>query len=248
MLLRRITEHVKAQNWTAVALDFVIVVVGVFIGIQVANWNGDRLAQSRENAILAQLEEEFLEIQTAIDSQIGFRRQYIESLGALIEVLESKDDVADEAIVKVGLENATTTGRWPPQSSAYLQLMANGELATLSSEKLQKLLVRYDARRERDAHLIPELLRLVIAELSLNAGTDRAITINPNMGAAIDENVPADYHPGDLIRSFNLEQLRQYEQRYEAMYILHGTLELAEIRQLEIVKQILELLTTETNL
>lgn len=39
MLLRRVTENVKAQNWTAVALDFVIVVVGVFIGIQVANWN-----------------------------------------------------------------------------------------------------------------------------------------------------------------------------------------------------------------
>lgn len=32
MLLRRVIEHVKAQNWTAVALDFVIVVVGVFIG------------------------------------------------------------------------------------------------------------------------------------------------------------------------------------------------------------------------
>ena len=30
MLLRRVIEHVKAQNWTAVALDFVIVVVGVF--------------------------------------------------------------------------------------------------------------------------------------------------------------------------------------------------------------------------
>ena len=45
MILRRITEHVKAQNWTAVALDFLIVVVGVFIGLQVANWNdarGDR--------------------------------------------------------------------------------------------------------------------------------------------------------------------------------------------------------------
>ncbi|WP_411816568.1 hypothetical protein [Hyphococcus sp. DH-69] len=39
MILRRITEHVKAQNWTAVALDFFIVVAGVFIGIQVANWN-----------------------------------------------------------------------------------------------------------------------------------------------------------------------------------------------------------------
>lgn len=48
MLLRRITEHVKAQNWTAVALDFVIVVVGVFIGIQVANWNDALTDRSRE--------------------------------------------------------------------------------------------------------------------------------------------------------------------------------------------------------
>ena len=42
MILHRVIEHVKAQNWTAVALDFVIVVVGVFIGIQVSNWNGAR--------------------------------------------------------------------------------------------------------------------------------------------------------------------------------------------------------------
>lgn len=43
MILRRITEHVSAQNWFAVGTDFVIVVVGVFIGIQVANLNDDRL-------------------------------------------------------------------------------------------------------------------------------------------------------------------------------------------------------------
>lgn len=42
MLLRRVIEHVKAQNWFAVALDFVIVVAGVFIGIQVSNLNAAR--------------------------------------------------------------------------------------------------------------------------------------------------------------------------------------------------------------
>jgi large-conductance mechanosensitive channel len=31
------------QNWLAVFIDFVIVVIGVFIGIQVANWNDERL-------------------------------------------------------------------------------------------------------------------------------------------------------------------------------------------------------------
>ena len=38
MILRRITSHLKDQNWFAVCLDLSIV-VGVFIGIQVANWN-----------------------------------------------------------------------------------------------------------------------------------------------------------------------------------------------------------------
>lgn len=42
MILRRITEHVKGQNWFAVAIDFVIVVVGVFVGLQVNNWNAAR--------------------------------------------------------------------------------------------------------------------------------------------------------------------------------------------------------------
>ena len=36
MLLRRVMQHVKDQNWFAVCIDFLIVVVGVFIGIQVS--------------------------------------------------------------------------------------------------------------------------------------------------------------------------------------------------------------------
>jgi hypothetical protein len=42
MILRRIPEHVKAQNWFAVGIDFFIVVVGVFVGLQVSNWNDRR--------------------------------------------------------------------------------------------------------------------------------------------------------------------------------------------------------------
>lgn len=35
MILRRITEHIKAHNWFAVLIDFLIVVLGVFVGLQV---------------------------------------------------------------------------------------------------------------------------------------------------------------------------------------------------------------------
>jgi hypothetical protein len=55
MILRRITEHVKAQNWFAVGLDFFIVVVGVFIGIQVSNLNAARADRATEAQYLQDL-------------------------------------------------------------------------------------------------------------------------------------------------------------------------------------------------
>ncbi|MCR9062291.1 MAG: hypothetical protein NXI02_33610, partial [Rhodobacteraceae bacterium] len=51
MILRRVIKHVKEQNWTAVFLDFLIVVVGVFIGIQVSNWNEWRYDQARREQV-----------------------------------------------------------------------------------------------------------------------------------------------------------------------------------------------------
>ena len=42
MILRRVIAHFKKQEWTAIALDFLIVVVGVFVGLQVNNWNTAR--------------------------------------------------------------------------------------------------------------------------------------------------------------------------------------------------------------
>ncbi len=68
MLLRRITQHVKDQNWFAVFVDFLIVVVGVFIGIQVANWNEQI---NNKKALNQNLERLQLEVQaniTIIDS------------------------------------------------------------------------------------------------------------------------------------------------------------------------------------
>ena len=58
MILRRVIEHVRTQNWTAVALDFVIVVVGVFIGIQVSNWNDARADERAYQDAMKRLAEE----------------------------------------------------------------------------------------------------------------------------------------------------------------------------------------------
>ncbi|MGL6224731.1 MAG: hypothetical protein ACRC6L_14235 [Steroidobacteraceae bacterium] len=58
MLLRRVIEHVKAQQWTAVAIDFVIVVAGVFVGLQVQEWNSARGHRAAEIGHLGSMEED----------------------------------------------------------------------------------------------------------------------------------------------------------------------------------------------
>jgi hypothetical protein len=61
MILRRVIEHVQEQNWTAMAIVFVIVVLGVFIGIQFSNWNAAQAGHARERLLLAELRVELAE-------------------------------------------------------------------------------------------------------------------------------------------------------------------------------------------
>ena len=96
MLLRRVIEHVKTQNWTAVALDFVIVVVGVFIGIQVANWNEERAFEARERSLLVELKREL----AASIETTDHNRQAISQVRAAakrsIEFIDNGADCGDE--------------------------------------------------------------------------------------------------------------------------------------------------------
>ncbi|NNC37908.1 MAG: hypothetical protein EX271_09120 [Acidimicrobiales bacterium] len=55
MIFRRIKSHIEKENWFAVFIDFAIVVIGVFIGIQVANWNDVATERADERQVLTQM-------------------------------------------------------------------------------------------------------------------------------------------------------------------------------------------------
>jgi hypothetical protein len=63
MILRRIIQHFRNQEWTAIGIDFVIVVFGVFMGIQVANWNQAQTDMSTGTAYLKRIQ---LDVETDI--------------------------------------------------------------------------------------------------------------------------------------------------------------------------------------
>jgi len=58
MILRRLSANLKQQQWTAIGIELAIVVLGVFIGMQVSNWNEDRVDHAAYVAALGRLSDE----------------------------------------------------------------------------------------------------------------------------------------------------------------------------------------------
>lgn len=73
MILRRLSTSLKEQNWMAIGIEFVLLVVGVFLGIQVANWNMERNERIAETGYLAGLQKD-------VDYSIGSLQNMIQSM------------------------------------------------------------------------------------------------------------------------------------------------------------------------
>lgn len=57
-MLNRIVRHLRAQDWNAIAIEFLIVTAGVLMGIQVSNWNDNRVEKARVSQQLTSLRTE----------------------------------------------------------------------------------------------------------------------------------------------------------------------------------------------
>jgi len=78
MVIRRIREHVAAQNWFAVGIDVAIVVVGVFLGTQANNWNEERI----ERAAAADYRRQIIDDLNSNESDIAGRKAYYQTVRA----------------------------------------------------------------------------------------------------------------------------------------------------------------------
>lgn len=58
MIFNRAVAKLRAQDWWAISIELVIVIVGVFIGTWVANWNQERLSKAETHRLIIQMKPE----------------------------------------------------------------------------------------------------------------------------------------------------------------------------------------------
>jgi hypothetical protein len=149
MLLRRVVEHVRKQEWTAIGIDFLIVVIGVFVGIQVSNWNSARIAQAEEQRLVSQLLAD-------VDTEISQKSAWLDQASIRLETFR-------EAVGKLQADGpAAELTRAECESAAYShiidiriaslptleEIQFSGGLGMLSDPELRHALLRYRSGSE----------------------------------------------------------------------------------------------------
>jgi hypothetical protein len=144
MILRRITEHVKAQNWFAVGIDFLIVVVGVFVGLQVSNWNEARADATRANGYLERLHADLSSDAQAIDVRMEFHREVAEYGDRALAYAEA-DETERKTDWPSVLAFFQSSQLWPYSSNdaTYGELRSAGELELIRNQDLRAALAEY---------------------------------------------------------------------------------------------------------
>jgi len=88
MILRRIIEHLKLQHWTAVVIELLIVILGVFIGTQVSNWNLERTTNRQAAEFTVHLKEDLREEDWGYQMMIQYSRVVLENAERTVQALD----------------------------------------------------------------------------------------------------------------------------------------------------------------
>lgn len=144
MLLRSITKHLKEQNWFAVGLDFFIVVVGVFIGIQVSNWNESLNQIERADAYLERLEADLAgDLETINIRQKFYSDVMLYGNRALAYAEAEEQNREANWPVILAFFQASQIFSYYPNDATYTELKSGGDLNLIENPAIRSSLTKY---------------------------------------------------------------------------------------------------------
>jgi len=106
VILARLAKAIREQNWFTALVEIVIVVIGVFIGLQANNWNEARADRQREAGYLQGLAQDIRIDIADIDEIIRVSTLRMSAMSYLLEQAdgEALPDGFDSARGRIGIE------------------------------------------------------------------------------------------------------------------------------------------------
>jgi len=129
MILRRLSKSLNEQNWTTIWIEFVLLVAGVFLGIQAANRNAARVDRIEYEAALGRLGAEIDINLAALDAFEPEMANSLKIASRALTVLQScVDNEENHRIVEAGLEEIRGTSGLQLRRNALSEMTSNPRL------------------------------------------------------------------------------------------------------------------------
>lgn len=161
MLLRRLVRNLRKQEWSVLGIEFVVVVVGIFLGLQVDGWNEARKERRAEGVYLERLAADMDEM---IEANAVRERQTTRLRSALF-VLESLDRCelaeADRELFEFAIVSHQGMRRFVIIRATYDEMVGSGALARLGNIELKNAVSALFA----EADAAEDMLRYFSADL-----------------------------------------------------------------------------------
>lgn len=139
MLLRSMTKHVNDQNWFAVFLDFLIVVMGVFVGVQIGNWNQSlqqrQIYEEAFDRVIVELQINLKSLEAERDT-IGVRLPIVQQ--ALEDLRTCRTDAEAQSHVEVAFPYLGTMPSFRLDTKALDQLINNDSFLPFQTPETRK--------------------------------------------------------------------------------------------------------------
>jgi hypothetical protein len=169
MLLRRVMKHVRDENWLAVGIDFVIVVVGVFIGIQVANWNVERVERAHEADYVLRIAEDLCQDIKAYDAMLEIYSIKQQTILALRDAPLAQIIAGDLKKAALRLEYSLYKAMPAQRTATFDDLVGSGTLRVVRNSAFRAALADYYANHARLSEVLAQPLgdyaRLLVGAL-----------------------------------------------------------------------------------
>jgi hypothetical protein len=137
MFFNRIGQHITKQNWSAICIEFVIVVVGVFLAFQVERLYEARRLQSEEQSHLVALRQDFEASRTELIRVIDIHQRSVNAASQLIlDENFTSEEIGYDTFYQL-LGDVQRTGTPNIARRTYDLLISSGKIDTLENEPLK---------------------------------------------------------------------------------------------------------------
>ncbi len=149
LILRRISQHVKDQNWFAVALDFVIVVAGILIAFQITVWNEVRKDSAEEQKYLTRLHSDVIDALNTSFNHAALKSKVQNSLRSTLEAFKPNSGIEKLTSQQCASVYFSHIYEAPfPSLPTVSELLSSGRFSVLGSERLRDLLAKHEQTRD----------------------------------------------------------------------------------------------------